>query len=175
MYRVIRCSLVATTLVVVAASSAFAQAGVKDEVLNDWTGIKDTMVKIAAAMPEDKFGFKATPAQRSYGEQILHVAGANVNFLKGLGGKAADPTLNLTATSKADIVAALEASFDYGAALIKEQTDSLILQKVKVPFLGESTKPRVFYFLSGHAWNIYGQLAVYLRLNGLVPPASAQP
>jgi hypothetical protein len=175
MYRVIRCSLVATTLVVVAASSAFAQAGVKDEVLNDWTGIKDTMVKIAAAMPEDKFGFKATPAQRSYGEQILHVAGANVNFLEGLGGKAAAPTLNLKATSKADIVAALEASFDYGAALIGEQTDSSILQKVKVPFLGESTKPRVFYFLSGHAWNIYGQLAVYLRLNGLVPPASAQP
>jgi hypothetical protein len=46
---------------------------------------------------------------------------------------------------------------------------------VKVPFIGESTKPRVFYFLSGHAWNIYWQLAVYLRLNGLVPPASMQP
>ena len=95
MYRVIRCSLVATTLVVLAASSAFAQAGVKDEVLKDWTGIKDTMVKIAAAMPKDKSGFKATPTQRSYGEQALHIAGANVS----LGGKAAAPTLNLKATS----------------------------------------------------------------------------
>ena len=175
MNRVIRCSLTATTLVVLAASSVFAQSGVKDEVLKDWAGIKDTMMKIAAAMPEDKFGFKATPAQRSYGEQVLHIAGANVNFLKGLGGTAAAPTLNLKATSKADIVAALETSFDYGSALINEQTDSSMLQKVKVPFLGESTKPRVFYFLSGHAWDIYGQLAVYLRLNGLVPPASVRP
>jgi hypothetical protein len=175
MNRVIRCSLVAAALVVLAASSAFAQAGVKDEVQNDWTRIKDTMMKISAAMPEDKLGFKATPAQRSYSEQILHVAGANVNFLKALGGSTAVPTLNLKATSKADILKALEASFDYGTALIGEQTDASMMQKVEVPFIGASTKPRVFYFLSGHAWDIYGQLAVYLRLNGLVPPASVRP
>ncbi len=47
--------------------------------------------------------------------------------------------------------------------------------KVKAPFIGESTKPRVFYFLSGHTWDIYGQLAVYLRLSGLTPPASQRP
>lgn len=175
MRHAMRLSFIAATLVILTAPQAFAQTGVKDEVLKDWTGIKDTMLKIASAMPEDKFGFKATPPQRSYGEQLLHIAGANVNFLKPVGGKTPVPTLDLKATSKADILKALEASFDYGTALINEQTDETMMQKVKVPFIGESTKPRVFYFLSGHAWDIYGQLAVYLRLSGLVPPASQRP
>ncbi len=175
MRHVMRLSFIAATLVLLAAPQSFAQTGVKDEVLKDWTGIKDTMLKIASAMPEDKFGFKATPPQRSYGEQLLHIAGANVNFLKPIGGKVPVPALDLKATSKAEVLKALEASFDYGTALINEQSDETMMQKVKVPFIGESTKPRVFYFLSGHAWDVYGQLAVYLRLSGLVPPASQRP
>ena len=42
-------------------------------------------------------------------------------------------------------------------------------------FLGPSSRARVIYFLLGHTWDIYGQMAVYLRLNGLVPPASQRP
>src|SRR5262245_28018918 len=132
-----RFSLLALALLALAAPRVFAQAsGVKAEVLKDWTGMKDTIMKISAEMPEDKFGFKPTPAQRNYGEQILHVAGANVNFLKGIGGKAPAPTLNLKATAKAEILKALSDSFDYGTALINEQTDDSMLMKVKVPFIG---------------------------------------
>ena len=81
------------------------------------------MGKIADAMPEDKFGFKATPAQRSYGEQIMHVAGANVMILKALGAKATPPTMNPKATAKAEILKALADSYDFGIAAVKEQTD----------------------------------------------------
>jgi len=49
------------------------------------------MMKIADAMPEDKFGYKSTPAQRSYGEQVLHVATVNMALLGTIGGKAAAP------------------------------------------------------------------------------------
>src|SRR5688572_7691 len=119
-----RLMLIAVALVAVAAPRAFAQASaIKGEVLKDWTGMKDTMMKIAAEMPEDKFGYKSTPPQRSYGEQILHVAGANVNFLKALGGKAPTPVINMKATSKTEILKALSDSFDYGTALINEQTE----------------------------------------------------
>jgi len=41
--------------------------------------------------------------------------------------------------------------------------------------LGPSSKARVIYFLLGHTWDIYGQMAVYLRLNGIVPPRSDRP
>lgn len=160
------------------ATPAFAQkADVKAEVMNDWAAMKTAMVKITNEMPEDKFGFKATPAQRSYGEQAMHIAGANVNFLKTLGGKTAAPTINPKATAKAEIVKALEDSFDYGTAVLNEQTADSILEQVKVPpFMGGmASRARVANFLIGHAWDIYGQMVVYLRLNGHVPPASQRP
>ena len=60
-------------LAVLLVSTAGAQApSVQDGALQDWTRLKDTMMKIADAMPEDKFAFRATPPQRTFGEQILH-------------------------------------------------------------------------------------------------------
>lgn len=172
------CSIVAG-LLLIAASSARSQApktaDLKAEALKDWTGLKETMVKIANEMPEDKFGFKPTPPQQSYGERVLHVATANVNFLKSLGGKATPPAIDAKATSKTEIVKAMADSFDFGTALINEQTPETMLQTVTARFLGESSRARVVSFLGGHAWDIYGQLAVYLRLSGGVPPASQRP
>ena len=161
-----------------AASPALAQkADVKAEVMNDWAAMKAAMVKITAEMPEDKFGYKSTPAQRNYGEQALHVAFANLNFLKTLGGKTPAPVVDLKATSKAAIITGLEASFDYGTAVLNEQTADSMLEQIKVPpFMGGlSSRARVVNFLIGHAWDTYGQMAVYLRLNGHVPPASQRP
>ncbi len=168
--------LIAATLGVLAPLPLAAQtAPVKAEVRQDWTELKATMMKIADAMPEDKFSYKSTPAQRNYGEQILHVASANVTVLKDVG-PAQPPTINMEATSKAEILKALGDSFDYGTALIDHQTDQSILQTVKTLFhVGNATRSRVFYLLIGHAWDIYGQMAVYLRLNGITPPASQRP
>lgn len=151
-------------------------ATLQGDLLKDWTEMKDTMMKISSAMPEDKFTYKSTPAQRNFGEQVLHVATANVGLLRALGAKAAAPTIDAKATGKAAILKALADSFDYGIAVIKEQTDQTMLQTVQsVPFLGPSTRARLVYFVLGHAWDIYGQMAVYLRLNGVVPPASQRP
>src|SRR5262245_5592216 len=49
---------------------------------SDWQAQKDMMMKIADAMPENKFSYKSTPAQRNYGEQVMHVASSNVELLK---------------------------------------------------------------------------------------------
>lgn len=176
MKHVVRTLVTVAALIVLAAPRPSAEtASIKAEVLKDWGSLKDTMMKISNEMPEDKFGYKSTPAQRSYGEQILHVAGANVGFLRALGGKATPPTIDQKATSKTAILKALADSFDYGTALLNEQTDQTMLETVDARFLGKSSRTRVVYFLVGHAWDIYGQMAVYLRLNGLVPPASQRP
>jgi hypothetical protein len=58
------------------------------ELLKDWIGLKETMHKIAAEMPADKYSFKATPAQQTFGERTVHVATTNVYFLGLLGGTA---------------------------------------------------------------------------------------
>jgi uncharacterized damage-inducible protein DinB len=159
--------------------SAFGQAqpekvSLQAELLKDWVGLKDTMHKIASEMPADKYGFKATPEQQTFGERTVHVATANVYFLGLLGGSAAKPTIDPKATSKEAALKALDDSFDYGTAILKQQTDQTLLQSVaSAPkFMGPSSAARIITFLAGHTWDIYGQMVVYLRLNGHVPPAS---
>ena len=156
-------------------SSAEAQATVHGDLLKDWTAMKDQMAKEAAAMPEDKFGFKPTPAQRSFGEHVLHIAQINVMLTQGVGGKTPAPQVDMKATSKAATIKAMNDSFDYGIAVIKEFDNKTIQDTVNAPFMGPSTRARLMFFLLGHTWDTYGQMAVYLRLNGVVPPASRQP
>jgi hypothetical protein len=93
-----------------------------------------------------------------------------------LGSKAAAPQINMKATSKADVMKAMADSFDYGTAILKEQTDQTMAGSIQgPPWMGPSTRARIFEFLVGHTQDTYGQMVVYLRLNGLVPPASQRP
>jgi len=155
---------------------------IPSELLKDWQAQKETMMKIADAMPAEKFGYKSTPAQRSYGEQILHVAGANVELLQMLGAKARLPfdvvatdmaTFGLKMTDKAAVLKALSDSFDYGEAVMKELGPSSMTEVVQGPrWIGQATRAKMIWYTMGHTQDIYGQMAVYLRLNGIVPPAS---
>ena len=140
----------------------------------DWRQQKDGMMMIADAMPEDKFGYKPTAAQRTYGEQIMHVAVGNVAlFQQLLGGKAAAPSFTAeSATTKMQTLKALSDSYDYGTAVLSEQTPASINDVRDMPYFGPSTRGRVVWSMLSHAMDIYGQMAVYLRLNGIVPPAS---
>jgi len=151
------------------------------DLMRDWKAQKDTMLKLADAMPADKFDYKATAPQRTYREQILHVAGANIMLLTFLGGKTPAPPINrsdlrifgLTATTKPDVLKALSDSYDYGEAVLKEFTEAQLVQTITgPPWIGEATRAKMVYFTLGHTQDIYGQMVVYLRLNGLVPPAS---
>jgi uncharacterized damage-inducible protein DinB len=151
-------------------------ASLRAELLRDWLDMKTTLHALAEAMPADRFGYRATPPQRDFSQQVLHVANANVLNLRFLGAKAQAPTINRQATAKAEVIQAMDASFDYGAAVIGEFDDRTLMEVVQTnAFLGPSPRARVLWFLLGHSWDIYGQLVVYLRLNGGVPPASDRP
>ncbi len=67
--------------------------------------------------------------QRTWGEQILHIAQANVIQMGRLGGRAAAPDVNMKATSRAEILKALSDSFDFGTAVLQEQTDATMVQQ----------------------------------------------
>lgn len=163
-------------IIAVAPRPAVAQsASIQAEMLKDWTGLKDTITKIANEMPEDKYGYKPTAAQRDFGAQVLHIAQVNVRLLGALGGKTPVPAIDAKATGKAATMKAMVDSFDYGIALIKEQSDQSMLEAVPALFMGTATRARLMTFLIGHTWDIYGQMVVYLRLNDRVPPASQRP
>ena len=175
MTKSVRTFALAVAALALTASSAFAQATIHGDLMKDWSSQKDMIVKIANAMPEVKFGFKPTPAQRSYGEQIMHVALTNVDLLKVLAGKAAAPAFTAeSAKTKAEILKALADSYDYGAALLDEESEATIGQSLQdsPAWLGPATRARIVWTLLAHTMDIYGQMAVYLRLNGIVPPAS---
>jgi uncharacterized damage-inducible protein DinB len=169
-------------VIVGAPLSASAQGTtLASDLLKDWRAQKTTMLRIAEAMPEDKFAFRATPPQRTWREQILHVAGANIFLIRFLGGSQPAPaisesdraTFGLEATSKAEVLAALSRSYDYGESVLKDLNDAALVQAIKGPsYLGELTRAKLVYYTMGHTLDIYGQMVVYLRLNGIVPPAS---
>lgn len=166
--------------VLVAAPAAAEQGGAQaapslaGDLQKDWMALKDTMVKLGGAMPADKFSFKPKPELRTFAEQLMHVASANVNFIRGIDPKVTPPTLPEKATGKEEVLKALADSFDFGAAVLKEQTDATLAKTVEgAPrFLGPSTGARLVYRAMGHTWDEYGVMTVYLRLNDIVPPAS---
>ena len=146
------------------------------DVQSDWARSAQQLTAIADAMPEDKWNFKPTDPQRTFGQQVMHIVQVDSKLLAGLGGKTPPPQINMSATSKADVMAALKQSFAYGDALIKEFDDAGLLERVPGIFLGPSaSRVRLISFALGHSQDIYGQMAVYLRLNGVVPPASNRP
>jgi len=166
-------------LCVVTVSAQDQVLSLQQGTLRDWTMQKDTMMKISAAMPEEKFTFKPTPAQRNFGEQVLHVVEANVNQINRLGAKVTPPAYNMKETNRAAILKMLEASFDYGTAVLQSLSDQDLLAPAVSSrgdrFMGGSNRVRAVYFDMGHTWDIYGQMVVYLRLNGITPPASQRP
>jgi uncharacterized damage-inducible protein DinB len=147
------------------------------EIQNDWSRNHLMVYGLASAMPEDKYGFKPVPEEQSFGERVLHVAQVNVELLKGLGAKTPAPAIDSKATSKAAAMAALTKADDYGTAVIKELSEQQLAGRVDSPwFMGPmASRQRILYFLMMHNQDTYGQLVVYVRLNGIVPPASRQP
>jgi uncharacterized damage-inducible protein DinB len=143
--------------------------------LKDWEAQKNKLMKIAAAMPDDKFAFKPKPELRTWAEQLTHVAGAIVGTMRRLDASTTPPTLPEKADTKADVLKLLGDAFDFGIAVLKKQTDATITQSVQGPSYygpGLSTRARLVYRTMVHSEDEYGVMTVYLRLNGITPPAS---
>jgi hypothetical protein len=118
-------------------------------------------VGLATAMPEDKYGFKPTPVQRSFGEHVLHIAQINVMLTKALGGKTPEPAINMKATTKADMIKAMSDSFDYGAAVFFATKAQDIAKKAQEGDSGrhlgpeaERPAPQASYRVKGKSANI---------------------
>jgi len=144
-------------------------------VLDSWNEIGRKLTALAEDFPEDKYDFKPTPAQRSFAEQLLHAAGSCYYFTNPATGKktpaAEDPKREQYKT-KADVVAFVKKSFADGAAAIQSNGDKGLMREV-VYFPGQKSRViDIAYGIIEHSGEHYGQLVVYYRLAGLVPPES---
>jgi len=145
-------------------------------VLDSWNDIGRKLIAMAEDFPEDKYDFKPTPAQRSFAEQLLHAAGANYYFINPLTGQkppAEEDIKRDKYKTKADIVAFVKKAFADGAAAIQAKGDSGMSELIVEPFSHQQVRiGDLAYGFIEHSGEHYGQLVVYYRLAGLVPPES---
>ena len=152
-------------------------AGSPTEVLlEQWNDIGRKLTAMAEDFPEDKYEFKPNPAQRSFREQLLHAADTNYFFTNPLKGEkvpAAEDFSKDKLKTKAEVAAYVKKSFADGAAAIKAKGDAGLNSLVVDPY--SNRQFRVVDFAYGfveHSGEHYGQLVVYYRAAGLVPPES---
>jgi hypothetical protein len=130
---------------------------------------------IAAAeeMPAGRYGFKPTPAQMSFGDVIAHMAAGNDALCSSIGGLAAPKRSEVGAGApKEKLVARLRETFQFCESALAKVNDSRL--GGKVPYFGDRKISRAEAMVAAaEEWaGHYGQLAVYLRLNGLLPPTA---
>jgi uncharacterized damage-inducible protein DinB len=130
------------------------------------------IVDAAEAMPEDKFNFAPTQGEfkdvRSFAGQVKHLAQANYYFWGSFVGSSPEASAPIEKlTSKADIVKALKDSFALPHKAIDSMTPDNVFVITKSGTLGGMTA-----FGLAHMMDHYGQMVEYLRMNGIVPPAS---
>ena len=143
-------------------------------VLDSWNDIGRKLIAMAEDFPEDKYDFKPTPAQRSFAEQLLHAANANYFFSNPAMGKkmpAIEDPKRADFKTKADIVTFVKKAFADGAAAIQAKGDKGMSDLL--PFADQQVRVSdMAYGFIEHSGEHYGQLVVYYRLAGLVPPES---
>jgi hypothetical protein len=150
--------------------------------------IEGEMMGAVKAMPADKYAFAPSaaifaPGQatefatvRTFGQQVAHVAQANYFFFSTLSGLKPDVDMRVIGkmTSKDEAVAALAGSFAFGHKAFATLTTANAFEVLKTPEPGTQTRLTLAGFAISHCFDHYGQMVEYLRMNAIVPPASAK-
>jgi uncharacterized damage-inducible protein DinB len=154
-----------------------------DETLEWWNQIGNKLIAMAKDFPEDKYDFKVQKDERTFAENLLHVAAVDYDLIgrvsrsnvgPDFGKDGHNPSRNVYKT-KADVVKLIEQAVADGAAVIKQQGDAGLDKTT--PFGWETGKHVVhnsYIWITAieHSTEHFGQLVVYYRANNLVPPES---
>ena len=149
------------------------------------TRVEKQLVDAAEAMPEEKYSFSPESLNipgsdykgvRNFGEQIKHVAASNYLLWSPITGDKAPDTVNEgkgpdNMKAKADIIRFLKESFAFGHKAVATLTAANIVEPI---MMGKNPTTRLFLatFAPAHCFDHYGQMVEYMRMNGIVPPAS---
>jgi DinB superfamily len=146
------------------------------------SGVEKEFVSAADAMPEDKYSFAPTNGEfkgvRTFAQQVKHVAA--VNYMVGAAILEGKPPVELgsengpdSLKSKAEMVNFLKDSFAYLHKAVGSINEGNLLNPIKSPFGGgTTTRLGMATLIVGHCFDHYGQMVEYLRMNGIIPPAS---
>lgn len=148
----------------------------------NYARLERQLLQVADAMPADGYSFRPTAQGRSFGEQLRHIGA--VQWVVGAGLLNEDPPVDvgdgdtgpLSATAKSEILKYVADSFVYFRHAIKTCNESNALETIPHPFDRQNTRTERLALIvsyAGHGWEHYGQMVVYLRISGIVPPTGA--
>jgi hypothetical protein len=179
-----RCKALIVALIVLSSSALIGQNEPQPKTIPEsisyiWKNVEKDFIAMAEAMPEDKWNFKPTQGEfkgvRTFGEQIKHVACGNEAWAKQMMGEKTPKRCDIggpnPAKTKAEIMAYLRDSFAMMDKVIADTNSDNLLHANPGPYWG----PNRLSALTAAVWHVsdhYGQLVEYLRMNGIVPPAS---
>jgi uncharacterized damage-inducible protein DinB len=177
--RILFCLLLAS-----ASHVAFAQARLKvSQALDFWiTTTEDEVVQAAGAMPEEKYSFAPSNGEftgvRTFAQQVKHLAANNYRMASYILGQTPTPDQESetgpdTVQSKAQIMDYVKGSFaalHRAMAAINER--NMLEPMTAYPSPQQKTRLQLAEDVVAHSFNHYGQMVEYLRMNGIVPPAS---
>lgn len=169
---------IATSIIVLAVAclptlgNAQSSAPVADAFRRNTTRMGKTLAAAAEEMPADKYGYKPTPAQMTFAEIVLHVAKDNDEACPPIAGMKAPERAKLAPTDdKAKLVERLRQSFAFCDQSVAHLNDSNLGAGVSA-FGEQWTKPALMMERIEDWADHYSQFAIYLRLNGLLPPTA---
>ena len=137
-----------------------------------WDSTRNLVLGLVEAMPEDKWDFKPTPAVRSFREVVQHLVAENYLFFgRVVGESRGNPAQNLTA--RAELLQALRESYEYGVKAWEKLNEQNALELVEGRGGQKIQRWSNVLLAIQDNMNHYGNLVVYLRMNGVVPPRSA--
>ncbi len=138
------------------------------------TRYEKNMVGAAELMPAEKYGFKPTPEMNTFGHVVMHIAQSNYFLCAKISGQTA-PEFKLTdADGKDKLVAGLKASFEFCSTALAGVDDSKLSDPITLFGNRQTSRAGTLIILSDDWYDHYAGQAIYLRLNGILPP-TAQP
>ena len=136
-----------------------------------WESTRNLVIGIVEVMPEDKYDFRPTPSVRTFRDNVIHLVAENYLFFGRVAGEnLGNPAENLK--GRDELLKALRDSYDYGAKVWAGLTEEKALEMIEVRGQKVQRWSAILGAIQDNM-NHYGNLVVYIRLNGLVPPRSA--
>lgn len=163
--------VVGATAVLLAATSWAENNPLTGDARSDYTVVRNFIVRAAEKMPADDYSFKPTREVRSFGQLIGHIADDQYRYCSAVRGETKSSDYEKNPPPKDALVAALRAAFAYCDATYEVVSDEAANRMVQ--FSGrELPTISVLTRHAGHACEHYGNVVVYMRLRGPVPPSS---
>lgn len=168
--------IILTSLMILSSLASHVIAQENDfikEYLERLENSRTYLILVAETMPEDKYEFKVTPESMSFAENLMHIGWAmdwhSQSLMGGRDARDWNTDTELKVDKKKEMIATIDKTFDKTIEFI-EKFDIIKFEERLNYFGSDRTKRQVLLLLADHITHHRGQMLVYLRLNGLVPP-----